>query len=44
VEEAEPTFHRLASEWIERRRHEVDGRTVEHWRWALSGHLLPLFA
>ena len=40
----EPTLHVLASEWVERRRHEVDERTVEHWRWALSNHLLPLFA
>lgn len=40
----EPTFHVLASEWLARRRHEVDGRTVEHWRWALSNHLLPFFA
>ena len=40
----EPTFHVLASEWVERRRHEVDDRTVEHWKWALSSHLLPFFA
>ena len=40
----EPTFHVLASEWVERRRHEVDARTVEHWRWALSTHLLPFLA
>jgi integrase len=40
----EPTFHVLASEWVERRRHEVDERTVEHWTWALSGHVLPHFA
>jgi integrase len=40
----EPTFHVLASEWAERRRHEVDTRTVEHWHWALSTHLLPFFA
>src|SRR5262245_43296582 len=40
----EPTFHVLASEWLERRRHEVDARTVDHWRWALSGHLLPALA
>src|SRR5437588_272038 len=26
--EQEPTFHELASEWVERRRHEVDERTV----------------
>lgn len=40
----EPTFHELASAWVERRKHEVDARTVEHWRWALSTHLLPFFA
>lgn len=40
----EPTFHELASEWVARREHEVDARTVEHWRWALSTHLLPFFA
>ena len=39
----EPTFHVYASEWVERRRHEVDARTVEHWHWALSGHLLAFF-
>jgi integrase len=39
-----PTFHVLASEWVERRRHEVAERTVDDWRWALSLHLLPLFA
>src|SRR6266508_4552938 len=42
--EHEPTFHELASEWVERRRHEVDDRTVEHWKWALSNHLLAFFA
>src|SRR4051794_17995223 len=40
----EPTLHVLASEWVERRQHEVDARTVEHWRWALSNHLLAFFA
>lgn len=40
----EPTLHVLASEWVARRRHEVDERTVEHWTWALSGHVLPFFA
>lgn len=39
-----PSFHEFASEWVERRRHEVDTRTVEHWTWALSCHLLPFFA
>jgi integrase len=41
---AEPTFHAYASEWVERRRFEVGERTAEHWRWALSCHLLPYFA
>jgi integrase len=40
----EPTFHLLASEYVERRRREVDERTAEQWRWALSLHLLPHFA
>ena len=39
----EPTFHRLSSDWVAARTHEVDPRTVEHWRWALSCHLLPHF-
>src|SRR5207248_5953127 len=40
----EPTFHVFASEWVERRRHEVDARTVEYWQWALSSQLLASFA
>jgi integrase len=40
----EPTFHVLASEWVQRRQEAVDARTVEHWKWALSNHLLPFFA
>jgi integrase len=45
VEESqeEPTVHVLASEWFERRRHAVDERTVDHWRWALTNHVLPFF-
>jgi integrase len=39
----EPTFHELSSEWVAARTNEVDDRTVEHWRWALSCHLLPYF-
>src|SRR5262249_39976113 len=31
---AEPTFHILASEWLEGRRRGVEDRTVEHWQWA----------
>jgi integrase len=42
--DAEPTFHELASRWVARREHEVDARTADHWRWALSNHLLPFFA
>lgn len=41
IPESEPTFHVYSSEWVERRQHEVDARTSEHWRWALSCHLLP---
>jgi integrase len=44
VPPVEPTFHELASEWVASRTYEVDARTVEHWTWALSGHLLPFFA
>jgi integrase len=40
----EPTFHEFASAYVERRQHEVEARTVEGWRWALEGHLLPLLA
>jgi len=40
----EPTFHVFASEWVARRRDEVDARTAEHWEWALSSHVLPVFA
>jgi integrase len=40
----EPTFHEFSSAWVARREHEVDARTVEHWKWALSNHLLPFFA
>ena len=39
----EPSFHVFASEWVERRRHEVDTRSVDHWKWALELHLLPHF-
>jgi integrase len=41
--EDEPTFHVYSSEWVERREYEVDARTAEHCRWALSNHLLPFF-
>ena len=34
------TLHVFASEWYERRRFEVGERTSEHWKWALSNHLL----
>jgi integrase len=39
----QPTWHRLASDWVARRRGEVDERTAEHWLWGLSGHLLAAF-
>jgi integrase len=41
---AEPTFHVYSSEWVGRRSVEVDTRTVEYFKWALSNHLLPYFA
>lgn len=40
----EPTFHVFASEWVAGREHEVEPRTAEFWRWALTCHLLPFFA
>lgn len=40
----EPTFHVYSSEWVGRRAVEVDARTVEYFKWALSNHLLPWFA
>jgi integrase len=39
----EPTFHEFASKWVADREHEVEPRTAEFWRWALSVHLLPHF-
>jgi Phage integrase central domain len=36
------TLHVFASEWYERRQHEVGERTAEHWKWALSNHVLPV--
>jgi integrase len=39
-----PPFHEFASEWVGQRKHEVGPRTVEHWTWLLSCHLLPAFA
>ena len=41
---AMPTLHAFASEWVARRRHEVGERTLEHWTWTLSLHLLPTLA
>jgi integrase len=38
-----PDFHTFASKWFQRRRQEVGARTAEHWQWALSVHLLPVF-
>jgi integrase len=42
VRPSKKPFSELASEYVERRRREVDARTTEHWEWAL-GHLLPVF-
>jgi len=39
-----PTFHEFASEWLENREAELRPKTVESYRWQLSGHLLPHFA
>lgn len=39
-----PTFHEFASEWLEGREPELRPKTVESYRWQLSGHLLPHFA
>ena len=39
-----PTFHVLASEWLEARSHELAPRPMSNYRWALSYHLLPFFA
>jgi hypothetical protein len=36
------TFSQLAEEYVERRRREVDARTVEYWQWALE-HLSSTF-
>ena len=45
VEIAEdPDFHHFASEWIAAREQEGLGvRTIEDYKWALTGHLLPFF-
>ncbi|TML61877.1 MAG: site-specific integrase [Actinobacteria bacterium] len=39
----EPIFWDFAREWLQRREHEVDARTVEHWAWALNCHLRDAF-
>ena len=38
-----PIFWEFARTWLERREHEVDERTVEHWEWALNSHLRDFF-
>ncbi len=43
IQEA-PTFHQFASEWMENREPELRPKTVQSYRWMLSGHLLPHFA
>jgi integrase len=40
----QPSFHRLASRWLKRRRHELAGTTYSDYRWRLVRHLLPFFA
>ena len=40
----EPSFHRLASGWLKRRRHELAETTFKDYRWRLVRHLLPFFA
>ena len=41
----EPTFHEVASSWLEMREAEqLAPRTVEDYRWRLVRHLLPFFA
>jgi integrase len=45
AEEAEPTFHEIASNWLAMRAAEgLAERTVEDYRWRLVRHLLPFFA
>lgn len=39
-----PTFHQFASEWMVNREPELRPKTVQSYRWMLSGHLLPHFA
>lgn len=39
-----PTFHQFASEWMTNREPELRPKTVQSYRWMLSGHLLPHFA
>jgi integrase len=39
----EPTLHQFATDWYERHRGEVDTRTADFWRWALS-HVLEHLA
>lgn len=39
-----PTFHQFASEWMENREPELRSKTIQSYRWMLSGHLLPHFA
>jgi integrase len=44
LSEPEPTFHELASEWLDARRGEFAARTIEDYGLTLSHHLLPFFA
>lgn len=39
-----PSFHELASDWLEQRRLAVRASTHDDLRWRLTNHLLPFFA
>lgn len=40
----DPTFHEFASEWFDRKRHELRQHTVDAYKWELVDLLLPYFA
>ncbi|MGE5280883.1 MAG: tyrosine-type recombinase/integrase [Chloroflexota bacterium] len=39
-----PTFHEFATDWLRDREPELRPKTIQSYRWLLSGHLLPRFA
>jgi len=39
-----PTFHEFATDWLRDREPELRPKTINVYRWLLSGHLLPHFA